>query len=247
MTILLFGEVVNIRLIPEVAFVMGDQLSQDQHCCRKKSNSGGAGRIHRACMTSFVSACSDVAAECTPLEKATVDELFTIIQQGEDGELRNSLVHVVYPLPPGFPPRNPLLLAAKKSHVSFDSWLKLRATICRQIYEQVYGMYPIHTAWSKITFGYNKNGIYRATLDDPMHYSSSGMFMYLATASFKSLVPSEAKKIEKFMREDFSTRCSVRYDFPRGKFSNGFTNCTLLTSSEKVGLVFSLYLALGTS
>ena len=108
-------------------------------------------------------------------------------------------------------------------------------------------MYPILNAWSKISFGSNPNGIYRATLDDPMHYSSSsGMFMYLATVSFKGLLPSEAKKVEKYLRQDFSNRCSVRYDFPRGKFSPGFTNCTLLTSNEKVGLMFSLYLGLGT-
>jgi hypothetical protein len=70
--------------------------------------------------------------------------------------------------------------------------------------------------------------------------------MYLATVSFRGLLPSEARKIEKYLREDFSNRCSVRYDFPRGKFSPGFTNCTLLTSSEKVGLIFSLYLALAS-
>jgi hypothetical protein len=42
----LFGKNYNVRLILEVAFVIGDQLSQDTHCCRKKSNSGGAGRAH---------------------------------------------------------------------------------------------------------------------------------------------------------------------------------------------------------
>ena len=49
------------------------------------------------------------------------------------------------------------------------------------------------------------------------------------------------------MREDFANaRSSVRYDLPRGKFTAGFTNCTLLTASKKVGLMFSLYLSLGT-
>ncbi len=44
----------RVRLILEVAFVMGDQKSQDNLCGRKLSNSGGAARIHRGCMGSFL-------------------------------------------------------------------------------------------------------------------------------------------------------------------------------------------------
>jgi hypothetical protein len=52
LTLTLFGtKQDNIRLIVEVAFVIGDQLSQDTHCCRKKSNSGGAGLTHCLCLT----------------------------------------------------------------------------------------------------------------------------------------------------------------------------------------------------
>ena len=42
----LLGEEKVMEVIMSVAFVMGDQLAQDQHCCRKAINSGGAGRIH---------------------------------------------------------------------------------------------------------------------------------------------------------------------------------------------------------
>ena len=72
------------------------------------------------------------------------------------------------------------------------------------------------------------------------------MFMYLAEVSFGGLQPLERHKLERYLREDFSTCCSARYEFPCGKFTLGFTNCTLLTSSEKVGLIFALYLGLGT-
>ena len=246
MTLNLFREEVNVRPILVVAFVMGDQLSQDQHCARKKSNSGGASRVHRACMSSFISACRVDDEQCHPLEKLKIETLYNIIKQGEDPVSRGTMSVALYPFPDGAGRRDPRIAVAKKERISFESWLKLRSTIARHIYEKMYGMYPIENAWSKICFGSNVNGIYRATLDDPMHYSSSGMFMYLANVSFKGLLPSEAKKVEKYMREDFSNRCSVRYDFPRGKFSPGFTNCTLLTSNEKVGLMFALYLCLGT-
>ena len=36
--------------------VLGDQLAQDTHCGRMKQNSGGAGRIHRNCMCSYLNA-----------------------------------------------------------------------------------------------------------------------------------------------------------------------------------------------
>lgn len=245
-TVNLFGEEVNIRPIIVVAFVMGDQLSQDQHCGRKKSNSGGAGRVHRSCMTSFISACGGEEGNCYPLDKGTMDRLLCIIQQGEDATSRSTLSAAMFPFPEEGGIRDAARVAAKKDRVLFESWLKLRSSVGRQIHEKMYGMYPIRNAWANICFGSNVNGIYRATLDDPMHYSSSGMFMYLANVSFKGLLPSEAKKVEKYMREDFSNRCSIRYDFPRGKFSPGFTNCTLLTSNEKVGLIFALYLCLGT-
>ena len=35
-------------------------------------------------------------------------------------------------------------------------------------------------------------------------------------------------------------------DLPKGKFSSGFSRTTLLTAGEKIGTVFSLYVALGT-
>ena len=62
----LFGEFVNVHVHLEVAFVMGDQLSQDHHCGRKKSNSGGASCVHQLCMASFLSA-RDPSHQCEPV------------------------------------------------------------------------------------------------------------------------------------------------------------------------------------
>ena len=76
LTLRLFGEIHRVRLILEVACVLGDQVSQDTHCCRKQSNAGGAGRVHRSCLASFVKA--DVAPPeggCTRLSKKLVDNL----------------------------------------------------------------------------------------------------------------------------------------------------------------------------
>jgi hypothetical protein len=124
--------------------------------------------------------------------------------------------------------------------------MKTRSQVARDILEKVFSLYPVHNAWSEVSFGANQNGIHRAAVDDPMHYNASGLFAYLGKIAFGGLKPAEAERIEGFMREDFLVRSSVQYDLPRGKFTAGFTNCTLLTSNEKVGIMHALYLFLGT-
>ena len=58
---------------------------------------------------------------------------------------------------------------------------------------------------------------------------------------------SERSEMEKIVQTYFKgKRSSMRDDLPRGKFSSGFSGTTLLTAGEKIGTVFSLYVALGT-
>ena len=54
--------------------MMGDQKSQDTLSARKKSNGGGAARIHRGCMCSSLKG-SDSSTKCTPVSKAILDRL----------------------------------------------------------------------------------------------------------------------------------------------------------------------------
>jgi len=239
LTLNLFGEVCNVRLILEVACVMGDQLSQDStHCCRKKINAGGAGRVHRACMTSFTNALKPHSSECTPVPKKVIDDLSEIVWMYEDDDKREA--HFASSFPIGATGVGPI-------ETQIMDVTKIRAKVAREILEKVFSVYPVKNAWSDISFGSNENGIHYATVDDAMHYNSGGLFLYLAQIAFQGLTPSEAEELEGYMREDYTlNRSSVRYDLPRGKFSAGFTNCTLLTASEKVGIIYALYLSLGT-
>lgn len=235
----IFGKEYRLRLIFEVAFVIGDQLSQDTHCCRKKINTGGAGRVHRSCVTSFLQAANPPLNSCHMVSKSVLDNLCAIISLHEDTHLQKkyvdqSLAQLVFT-------NNEKII-----RLQLQRSLKVRSQTARDILEKVYSLYPVPNAWSNVSFGSNINGIHRATLDDPMHYNSSGLFQYLAEIAFGGLLPKEQEEVEKYMREDAAVRCSVRYDLPRGKFSAGFTSCTLLTASEKVGLMYSLYLGLGT-
>jgi len=281
----LFGKEYRLRLVFEVAFVMGDQLSQDTHCCRKKINGGGAGRIHRGCMCSFLKAAtrpmkypccirkprtpSDTAVQedptptpsnaekkkgkksppppppppegsCCPVNKVVLDRLTDIILEWEDAK-RRDLKSTEYKTQYLAPENEKTLKDA------LERSMKLRSQVARDILEKVFSLYPVQNAWSKISFGANENGIHRATVDDPMHYNSSGLFMYLAEIAFGGLLPKEQEELESYMRQDAASRSSMKNTLPRGKFSPGFTNCTLLTASEKVGLIYSLYFGLGTS
>lgn len=226
------GLTVKKRLILPVAFVMGDQPSQDKHCGRKAAYCVGAGRIHRQCMTSSLSACSTSQPCCAvsrtnvhklaDLARLTLAELNGIVNVSlPNGEVRN---------------KRKLLL-----------FLKRRTKFSRMVLGKVYSMYPISNAWSNVCFGANKAGIYRASLDDPMHYSDSGAFLYLAQVTFLSMTQSERLEMEKIIKIYFEgKRSSVRDDLPRGKFSAGFTRTTLLTAGEKIGLIFSVFITLGT-
>jgi hypothetical protein len=68
----------RVKLILEVAFVMGDQKSQDKLCGRKASNVGGAARVHRGCMCSSPHA-SDSSSKCRPVSKHNLDRLRDIV------------------------------------------------------------------------------------------------------------------------------------------------------------------------
>lgn len=57
--------------------VMGDQLSQDTLCCRRKANAGGAGRVHRSCMCSYLHS-DDPLHKCTPVPKKLIDDILVV-------------------------------------------------------------------------------------------------------------------------------------------------------------------------
>ena len=231
LTLHLFGEIHRVRLILEVACVLGDQVSQDTHCCRKQSNAGGAGRVHRSCLASYVKA--DVPPPeggCTRLSKKLIENLCETVWSQEDSEQREATLSGLN----------------VEERTKMAKLLDLRSKVARDILGSVLTTYPVKNAWSKVSFGSNVNGIYRATLDDPMHYHSSGLFSYLGEIAFKSLLPSEAKLVEQYLREDASARSSNQCNLPKGKFHSGFTNCTLLTASEKVGVIHRLYHSLAT-
>ena len=240
------GVVYKKRLLLPVAFVIGDQMSQDKLCGRKAINAGGAGRIHRGCMTLQLHASSPNHATsndgiCVRVNKERILEL-TSLSRMTESEMKDIVRNNI----PTITGKDDDVVHEER--ILLLSHLQRRTKFARIILERVYSMYPIKNAWTDVCFGANQNGIYRATLDDPMHYCDSGSFFYLTQVAFLSLTPKERQEMEDIIKDYFKgKRSSVRDDFPRGKFTSGFSRVTLLTAGEKTGLVFALSLALGTA
>jgi hypothetical protein len=142
--------------------------------------------------------CSSLSAtctstSCTPIKK---DHIEKIIKASLEIDIYEEIEKEALPE-----------TASEKEKRSFLSYVKRRSKFAREVLERVYSMYPIQNAWSSISFGANHDGIYRATLDDPMHYCDSGSFAYLADVVFGSMTPTERGDMEEIIKQHFLGKC----------------------------------------
>ena len=225
---------VEMELIIQVCFMMGDQKSQDNLTGRKLNNTGFAGRSHRGCMCSGPYS-SDPCLRCKPVPIQVLNELRDIsFTSNSDSSLMKGILNK-YPLSP----RGKLSREAKLA----QDFVKRRAGLAHEILGEVFTMHPIHNAWNDISFGANKNGIFGATLDDPMHFNESGLFDGVTKAFYGCFTEEELKKFEESTRSLYQhSRSSVRSEYPKSRISKGFTNCTLKTANETVGSLLSVVL-----
>lgn len=77
------GDMVERRAFVPVMIVMGDQLSQDTLCGRMKSNSGGAGRVHRNCMCSYLNI-DDPYHQCKKINMSQLQLLMSYASVSDD-------------------------------------------------------------------------------------------------------------------------------------------------------------------
>ena len=155
------------ELIIQVCFIMGDQKSQDNIVGRKLNNSGWAGRSHRGCMCSGPSS-SDPCLRCQPVPTEVIRDLRDISFTSQSDSPLMEAVAAKFPLTAHGRP-------SKKSKFVQD-FVRRRAGIAREILGEVFTMHPLHNAWDLTGFGSNRQGVFGATLDDPLHFNESGLF-----------------------------------------------------------------------
>jgi hypothetical protein len=224
----------KVKIILEVAFVMGDQKSEDTLCGRKKSNGGGTARIHRRCMCSSMHA-SDSSAKCKLVSKPILDRLRDI--SFEDQPNSAAMEHADDKLPPNIRGN----VQKRKDAMLF---IKRRSRLAREILGRTHTMHAIRNAFDNMRFGSNQNGMCFATLDDALHFCNSGFFLCMGEVALLGMQGKEREGFESLMLAQLrGVRCSVRGDYPRGRTSIGFTNMTLLTADKKVGMLFTMLLA----
>jgi hypothetical protein len=215
------GHVAELQARLPVVVVMGDQLSQDTLCARLKVNAGGASRIHRSCMCSYLSV-DDPSMTCVSVSKHTLDKMtrLALLSDAQISDITDG------------------------NRVEEDYFKKLRQ-MNQRFLAKPYGTYPVHNAFQGVDFGGWTEGIYEATLDDFMHSTELGVIKTLNEVVFQGLTKSECTEVEYLMRAFMGgVRSSVRSTYPRWRLSEGFSRQKLMTSTERVGTLFSICLAL---
>jgi len=228
------GTIRNLKAHLPIMIVLGDQLSQDTLCCRKKANSGGAGRVHRSCMCSYLSS-DDHEGKCEAVPKDIIHHMIRFatrsIQEMED--IINEDDQILDKT------------SIKNINSSTMRYFRKQKQMFNIILSKPFTTHPVVSAFHGMDFGAWKSGVYDATFDDFMHSCEEGMMENIGTTLFDGLVSSETEKVESLMITLLtSTRSSVRSAYPRWRLQKGFSRQTLMTMGERVGSVFSIALAL---
>ena len=228
------GTTVHLKAHLPIMVILGDQLSQDTLCCRKKANAGGAGRVHRSCMCSYLST-DDHEATCAPVPKELINTMIHFssrsIQDMEDIIEHEDLVTDK--------------TAVKNIQSRTMKYFRKQKQMFNLILSKPFTTHPVLSAFIDMDFGAWKSGVYDATFDDFMHSCEEGLMENIGTTLFDGLVSSEAEKVESLMIPLLmSSRSSVRNAYPRWRLQKGFSRQTLMTMAERVGSVFSIALAL---
>ena len=220
------GDMVERRAFLPVMVVMGDQLSQDTLCGRLKSNSGGAGRVHRNCMCSFLNI-DDPYHECKKVNLSQL-QLLTSHATISDDDISSKT--------------SSSSSTAKQGRIT-RSFLLRQRSMFRSILRHPFTTHPITNAFDMIDFGSWSAGIHDATFDDFMHSVEAGMVAYVTETVYDGLTKKEKETVEELTRSLLDEqRSSVISNYPRWRLQPGFTRQTLMTSGERVGRVLALCL-----
>ena len=213
-----------------VMIVMGDQKSQDTLCARKHANSGGAGRVHRSCMCSYITV-DDADHQCVDVCSQTIKAFVASALTPND-----KLIEIANQYSSN---------GNNKEKKVIENYLKRQQQMNSQILSYPFTQHAVRNAFDEVDFGSWSSGIFKATFDDFMHSTESGLFEYVADLVFAGLTKTEKQDLESVIRTFLlSVRSSVRSTYPRWRLSEGFSNQTRITCCEKVGSIFILALSL---
>jgi len=160
---------------------MGDQKLQDYLCGRKLTNSGNAGRVHQACMTSAIQASNtENVAGCRLVNIDVINQL---------NKLATTQVDESVPGPAKIVSDTLLRDTAneRQEHKNSLALVQRMAKLAKVILGKTYSMHALKNAFDGIPFGANCHGILVATTDDHMHSAEAGIMLNVTQVSYHGL------------------------------------------------------------
>jgi hypothetical protein len=235
-----------------ISLILGDQESSDKICAQMPSHTNAV-RLHRGCLTSALHS-SDASFSCTWVDPNHIKRLVQSFIVGENIILgHDESLNLGYVPSQSWSHFRDLCkdLGWGKSKMKDRlSFLKNKVKIARALLYRMYASYPVQNAFWLVDFGDNPFGVYRATVDDAMHFDELGKITYIAEAILQPFSDMDSDKLDALVEKVLSKstlRSSARYHQPRLNYHRGFSRLTLLTASKHVGVLFaSCYVILHT-
>jgi len=223
----------EVRVHVHIAFVMGDQLSQDLLCGRVANTNTDAGRIHRACMCSGARASDTLNESCSDfIDPELVEELNGIALH--DPKVLKEEIHKLFS-------HGPRRVECKQA----SDYVKTKVKLARALAGKPYCLYPINNGFRGLSFGANDNGIFEATVEDSMHSLSAGVISNVNDTTYGSFTAGEKKKFDHILRSILlGCRSSVLFRYPSVAIKKNFSFQSLLTHNEKVGSLLLLLMSM---
>ena len=203
-----------VELICPIAVVIGDGKSSDMLCGKKQSKSN-TNRLLPGCVCHSNNA-DNPDYNCRWL---LMKEMMDIIYHLKDKNGR-------WKLPKG----------GKQQDVD-ELFEKARALLDKL------SAHRVENAFEDVCFGGDPQGIFGAIAVDPMHVVEEGIIKYICLILMALLTTQPKKELDDLVDTLIcATNSSSRKNFPRCNFSKGFTNLTLLSATEIVGIAFTFLL-----
>jgi hypothetical protein len=235
MTVVLGQQVRRVRAVLLMAPILGDGKSQDMICSRVMSYSKTL-RLSRGTLTPSCLASQTTLAykwiKSGVIQRLTRGAMFSKCT-GADREVWNVFVHSLG------------TLRTKSKYVTAS---KRRERTCNNVLRYALGSHTAINAFSRLDLASNL-GVYGHTLSDVMHLLEEGILKYLEFTLLAPLSGTVLSETDLLVTELFgleANRCSGSRSFPRLNFTRGFTRLTLLSSTERVGVLIVIVLLLRT-
>jgi hypothetical protein len=219
----------QVRLFFPVAMIVNDGKSADM-LTNRYGTYQRCGRISHACDVSPEN-CASNYFSCSYLLQSDVDKLQALalgpaVEEGEEllaapssrSAMRN---------------RGVIQSSTTEAKLQQDAESKLR----------LISAHAVRNAFRNVCFGGDPRGIYGATPTDLMHAFNEGVLKYCMKEIFERIPPSKKARLDDVVDKVFrNQRSSLRNVFPRTNFVKGFSNLTLITASEWVGVCFTTFI-----